>query len=244
MDLGIEQMSKGKIDSLTIGVLGGAGTRATVYMFKQYADVFEAKKEWDRPRLIIDNRCTMPSRVRAVLYGEKREQLIDEMTESLEALHKNGCNQLLIGCNTAHVFLPDVIERKPELQNCIVSIIEEAAKAVSSSTTTREVGVLASEGTIESGIYQKVFLKYGLSCNAPSRKEYGYIRDCIEAVKCNQINEEVVDAFKQLISKYPICVLGCTELPILWDTCSDELGGIQVIDPVRVAFENIKAQWG
>ena len=48
-------------NEMVIGVLGGMGTYATVHMFKQYADIFAAEKEWDRPRIIIDNRCTMPS---------------------------------------------------------------------------------------------------------------------------------------------------------------------------------------
>ena len=59
-----------------IGVLGGMGTYATIHLFRQYAEMFPAEKEWDRPRIIIDNRCTMPSRVRAALYGENRERLI------------------------------------------------------------------------------------------------------------------------------------------------------------------------
>lgn len=54
---------------LVIGVLGGMGTYATINLFKQYAEVFPAEKEWERPRIIIDNRCTMPSRVRAFLYA-------------------------------------------------------------------------------------------------------------------------------------------------------------------------------
>ena len=59
-----------------IGVLGGMGTYATINLFKQYAKVFPAEKEWDRPRIIIDNRCTMPSRVRAFLYNENVDELI------------------------------------------------------------------------------------------------------------------------------------------------------------------------
>ena len=39
-----------------IGVLGGMGTYATINLFKEYARIFEAEKEWDRPRIIIDNR--------------------------------------------------------------------------------------------------------------------------------------------------------------------------------------------
>ena len=68
---------------LVIGVLGGMGTYATINLFKQYAEVFPAEKEWERPRIIIDNRCTMPSRVRAFLYHENVERLIDEMADSI-----------------------------------------------------------------------------------------------------------------------------------------------------------------
>ena len=68
---------------LVIGVLGGMGTYATIHLFQQYAEVFNAEKEWDRPRIIIDNRCTMPSRVRAFLYNEKENELVEEMVDSL-----------------------------------------------------------------------------------------------------------------------------------------------------------------
>ena len=71
---------------LVIGVLGGMGTYATINLFKQYAEVFPAEKEWDRPRIIIDNRCTMPSRVRAFLYHENVEQLVNALSDSIEGL--------------------------------------------------------------------------------------------------------------------------------------------------------------
>ena len=40
--------------NFNIGVLGGMGTYATIHLFKQYAEVFPAEKEWERPRIIID----------------------------------------------------------------------------------------------------------------------------------------------------------------------------------------------
>lgn len=78
---------------LVIGVLGGMGTYATINLFKQYAEVFPAEKEWERPRIIIDNRCTMPSRVRAFLYHENVEKLVDEMADSIDGLLKMGGQQ-------------------------------------------------------------------------------------------------------------------------------------------------------
>ena len=103
----------------TIGVLGGMGTYATVHLFKQYADVFDAKKEWDRPRIIIDNRCTMPSRVRAFLYNENVEKLVGEMTESIGCLLGMGANRIILACNTSHLFLPLIYEKLPTAKSAI-----------------------------------------------------------------------------------------------------------------------------
>ena len=76
-----------------IGVLGGMGTYATIHLFKQYAELFPAEKEWDRPRILIDNRCTMPSRVRAFLYNENVEGLVSQMGDSLRHLMDAGATR-------------------------------------------------------------------------------------------------------------------------------------------------------
>ena len=77
-------------NNLVIGVLGGMGTYATINLFQEYANVFKAIKEWDRPRIIIDNRCTMPSRVRAYLYHENVDKLREENKNEEEEGPKRG----------------------------------------------------------------------------------------------------------------------------------------------------------
>ena len=97
-----------KRGEFVIGVLGGMGTYATINMFDRYAGIFPAEKEWDRPRIIIDNNCTMPSRVRAILYKENVDILIEQMTDSIRGLIAAGATRIILGCNTSHVFLPYV----------------------------------------------------------------------------------------------------------------------------------------
>lgn len=116
--------------NFTIGVLGGMGTFATIHLFQQYAQVFPAKKEWDRPRIVIDNRCTMPSRVRAYLYKEKVEQLVDEMADSMQHLADAGCDRILLACNTSHLFLPQIYEKSPELEEKVIHLIETCVDKV------------------------------------------------------------------------------------------------------------------
>lgn len=92
-------------DNFVIGVLGGMGTYATINLFRQYAEVFPAEKEWERPRIVIDNRCTMPSRVRAFLYNENVEKLIDEMSDSMKHLVDSGCTKIILACNLSLIHI-------------------------------------------------------------------------------------------------------------------------------------------
>ena len=75
---------------MTIGVVGGMGSYATLDFFERYLNKFEADKEWDRPRIVIDNRCTMPSRVRAILYNERWDQVVSAISDSIGTLMQAG----------------------------------------------------------------------------------------------------------------------------------------------------------
>lgn len=119
-------MEKIKSQPFVAGCLG-VGTNATVSFFEQWAKVFPAEKEWDRPRIIIDNNCTIPSRVRALLYNENVELLVEQMTDSIKLLIQAGVTRILIACNTAHVFLDKIYEKFPLAKDYIVDIIDECA---------------------------------------------------------------------------------------------------------------------
>ena len=225
--------------SCTIGVLGGMGTYATIHLFRQYAAVFPAEKEWERPRIIIDNRCTMPSRVRAALYGENRHRLVDEMSDSVRNLEKSGCNRILLACNTAHLFLADIMRQVPEAEGKIVNIIEVCADGLIENDE-KEVFLLASEGTIDSGIYQEVCSVRGIRCEVPYKEEYSQLRECIEAVKRDRYSDEVRAAFAKLIHRGSVCVLGCTELPILYERYRDLCSDVRVYDPMYMALSRIR----
>ena len=53
------------------------GSFATCDLFRRLIEAFPAEKEWDRPRIVIDNNCTMPSWVRAIIYKEERPKLVE-----------------------------------------------------------------------------------------------------------------------------------------------------------------------
>lgn len=228
---------------LVIGVLGGMGTYATINLFKQYAEVFPAEKEWERPRIIIDNRCTMPSRVRAFLYHENIDKLVDEMSDSIEGLLKiGGAARIILACNTSHLFLPKIYERIPEARNAIANIIDSCVNQIENDNE-KLVYLLASEGTIESQVYQDALAKKKIGCIVPAKEQYALLRECIEAVKQDKYSSEIGRTFKQLVcaNKCPV-VLGCTELPILYEKYKDDIDAT-VYDPLLITLKKLKEEY-
>ncbi len=226
----------------TIGVLGGMGTYATIHLFEQYAEVFPAEKEWDRPRIIIDNRCTMPSRVRAFLYNENVDLLVKEMADSMNSLVNSGANRIILACNTSHLFLPKIYEKVPELQGKVVHIIENCVERLEADGVQR-VLLLGSEGTIDSGIYQDALGKKNIECVVPEKDEYSKLRLCIEAVKQNKYTDETRQVFCELVNRYETCILGCTELPILYEKYKDGIKSGNIYDPLLIGIEKLKEEY-
>ena len=231
-----------KKKEFSIGILGGMGTYATINLFKQYAQVFPAEKEWDRPRIIIDNRCTMPSRVRAFLYNENVELLVDEMTESMENLVKSGCTKIILACNTSHLFLPKIYTRVPNLKERVINIIDNCVSIISKDEI-KEIFLLGSEGTIDSKIYQNALDEKNIRCIVPSKEEYGELRECIEAVKQNKYNEKTKKNFVDLVNRYDNCILGCTELPILYEKYKDDVRISKIYDPLLLGLKKLKEEF-
>ena len=227
-----------------IGIMGGFGSYATLNFFELILDSFPAEKEWDRPRILIDNYCTLPSRVRCILYGEHKEEIVEGMSNSISNLINAGAKKIIISCNTAHYFLDDIYRNVPESKGVIINIIEELAKKLSEDNV-EEVSLIASEGTLMTELYQKAFEKYGIKINAPTEEDFPKLRDLIEVVKQNKpIDSKVKEDFINLLKeqKDSSIILGCTEFPILYKYTKDEIKdmGMTIYDPLDVAILKIK----
>ncbi len=225
-----------------IGVLGGMGSYATLHFFEALLKAFPAQKEWDRPRILIDNRCTMPSRVRAVLEGYEYDRLAAELCDSVSSLLRAGATKIILACNTSHCFLPDIYRGVPEAEGKIVSIIE-ACCAAAAAAGERELSLIASEGTIQSGVFAKGLAPYGITVRSPENEQYGMQRELIEAVKQDCITDETVHRFIELIKSFSgdALILGCTEFPVLYSRVpAGTFDGIRIYDPLLCAIEVLR----
>ena len=225
---------------MIIGLVGGMGSYATLDFFERYLNLFKADKEWDRPRIIIDNRCTMPSRVRAILYNENWDIIVDELTDSICRLVDAGCDKVILACNTSHVFLKDVFAKEPRLYPYVLNIIKICAEELMSKGVN-EVSLIATEGTILSRIYQNTFVKYNIIVNVPTDETFSNLRYFIEAVKMNIYTDEMFNSFENFLLEQPgkSLILGCTEFPVIYSKIKERasLFSIQIIDPLESTLQ-------
>lgn len=227
---------------MVIGIVGGMGSYATVDFFERIIDAFPAEKEWDRPRVIIDNRCTMPSRVRAVLYDEKVDELIDSLTSSTKGLIEMGANRIIFACNTSHIFQPEVIKKLPGTEDCFINIIDELGREMTEKGI-KKAALAATEGTIITRIYSDTLSKYGIEIIHPTEDDFTLLREFIESVKVKTINSDIEDRFIAFINSFDTdaVILGCTELPILYKACCQDgkLPDKEMLDPLQSVINRL-----
>lgn len=228
-------------EQLILGCVGGMGTFATIDFFKKYATIFNANKEWERPRLIIDNNSTMPSRVRAYLYDENTNILLEELTNSIYSLIRCGANKVILDCNSSHLFLPTILDKNPQFKHIIVSIVETTCNYIKANGI-KNITILGSESTLLSKLYQNTLESYGILVSIPNNYEMPIIRQSIEAVKTNNFSEKIKEDFLKLFTKGENFLLACTELPIIYEKYKHFLS-VNVYDPIEITLTFIKKNY-
>ena len=231
--------------NFVVGVLGVA-TYATINFFEQWAKVFPAEKEWDRPRIIIDNNCTLPSRVRALLYNENVELLVEGMTTSIKTLIQAGASKVLIACNTAHVFLPAIYEKFPQAREFVFDIADSCVERLK-RRGVKKLSCLPAKAR---------FFPACIKRNSPTRELTAVRRRPKNSSWCATLSRPSNATSSRPKSKLNSStsavaemfrgggiILGCTELPVMRDKCADKLVDVKFFDPMPIALEDLKAEF-
>lgn len=197
----------------TIGILGGMGPMATVDLMKKIILATPAKVDQEHIPMLVDNNCRIPDRTRAIKgLGASP---VPEMMKSAKRLMMGGADFIIMACNTAHYFLPELL---PHITIPVLSIIDVAVAAIMEKGY-KSVGLLATSGTISTGLYQKALEANGLRCIAPSAERQHIVDDMIyDGVKANNQNYDTND-IKNLLAEMKeqgaeAFILGCTEVPV------------------------------
>ena len=152
--------------SKTIGILGGMGPLATADLFRKITLFTKAGCDNDHIRVYIDSNAQIPDRTAAILNGGKDP--LPEMRSALHSLEACGASCVIMPCNTAHYFLPKL---QAETKLPFLSMLEATAKACAKFYPGKTAAVLATKGTLATGLYEKALEKEGVSFVIPDDGE-------------------------------------------------------------------------
>ena len=150
-----------------IGILGGLGPDATTKLCSEITALTPAQKDQDHIRVISFSNPKIPDRTKAILgYGKSP---VREMTRTARTLQNAGADFLVMPCNTAHYYI-DSIQRSLDIP--VLNMIEETAKFIHRKYPhVQKVGLLATTGTVATGLYDKALMRYGIEVLKPTTQQ-------------------------------------------------------------------------
>jgi aspartate racemase len=213
-----------------IGILGGMGTQAGLDFCNKLAVLNRGKIDQEYPLFLLYNKSNIPGRPESIgsqtkklsnkstnkTSREKYNKVLKSLLRGCKLLEKNKCKFIVIPCNTAHYWFDD-LQKKINIP--IINMPKEVFKFTKKKCKKNsKVGLLATEGTLKTGVYKK-FFENNYQLIEPSQKiQKLSVNKAIKFVKMGNVKaaaKAIKPAIDSLIKmRCKKIILGCTELPI------------------------------
>ena len=196
----------------TIGIIGGMGPLATVHLFERIVLKTKAEKDQDHIRVLIDSNTNIQDRTKAILgLGESP---VKELVNSAKILENSGADFLIMPCNTAHYYIDEI---KKNISIPFINMPEESVKyTYDKYGQDAVVGIMATDGTIKTKIYENYYAGLGIKTLVPIKTQGKIMEFIYDVIKKGNYAAgtdlffECLDELKELGAT--AFLLGCTEL--------------------------------
>ena len=196
-----------------LGILGGMGPQATQIFYQRILDRTDAERDQEQLPTLILSDTEMPDRTAAILSGEG-DRVYRRLLEDAQLLERNGCTAIAIPCNTSHYFADEL---QTQLNVPIIHMVRETCKVLAKQGCKR-VGILATDGTIQTQTYQKECAAQGFEGVAPDEATQKLVMSIIydEIKKGEKGSREKFAAIDRALRTLncDAAILGCTELSV------------------------------
>lgn len=195
-----------------IGIVGGMGPEATCDLFLKIIKNTPADKDQDHFRVIIDSNPKIPDRTDFIVgQGPDPRPALIETARNVE---RAGASFLVMPCNTAHYFYEDV---RKAVSIPVLHIMDEVARYLKGKVN--RAGLLASTGTVRTGLYERALAAVGISLILPDEENQKKVMESIYLVKGGKLapaRQIILEQGKLLAARGAQAVIaGCTEIPLI-----------------------------
>jgi len=201
----------------TIGILGGMGPQASCELYRLTNERSSATnlnaRNADFPHLLINN-IPVPDLINDT---KEKERCISMVCEGAMSLQKAGATDILMSCNTMHLFQKRITKGLKARFHSLVDIVSDSMKG------SKKVLLLGTKTTIETGLYQEALKKRNISYKEPSKDLCNMSVEVILGTISQTITQNTIGSFTGLVineasGDKDIDTIGlvCTELPLIF----------------------------
>jgi len=193
------------------------GPEATAEFFRQLIELTPAEADQDHIPVIIISDPRIPDRTDYILgVGDP---FLPDLLRLARNLEKYGADFIVMPCNTAHLFWQDLCDA---VDIPVLNIVEETISEILAAGRGlhRQIGLLATIGTLRTGLYQTALERRGLGPLVPSESTQREVHQAIKWVKAKAdrgMSRKRIESAVQSLREAGAdgVILGCTELSLV-----------------------------
>ena len=177
-----------------------------------------------------------------VPYGNKSKETVTRFSRQITRfLQAHEVKTIVVACNTASAYALDELEQEIDIP--MIGVVKPGAKAAAESTENGRIGVIATEATISSGIYDRYIQElnhdvtiWGKACPlfVPLVEE-GLLKDPVTDEIAKRYLAELIDLDIDTL------ILGCTHYPLIRSTIGRVMGEkVRLVNPAYETARELK----
>jgi len=201
-------------DRLIVGIVGGMGPEATADLYRKIIAGTPATSDQLHLPVVMVADPRIPDRTDAIIADG--EDPIPQMIRAAQRCVAAGADFLIMPCNSAHYFLSRMQEK---IGVPIIDMVGELARhLVEQHPEVEAAGLLATTGTVHSGLYERRLSEVGLQTVSPDERDQEEIMRCIYEIKSGS-HERARTGFSEVAQRLiergaGAIIAGCTEIPL------------------------------
>lgn len=220
----------------TLGIIGGVGPQTTSKVYLSLIELIRNNGGDKYPPILIYN-LPFPFIIETevIVQGINSEKMLPYLIDGANILEKGGADFGILPCNTLHKYINEI---RQSVKFPFLSILEETVLELKSRKIST-VGILATESTIQSKIYEDVLKENKINILYPTKTEQDSINNVIVELLNGVISlkhSQTIESVCRSLSEKGAgsVLLACTDLQL---AISDVNSPIPVIDTTEVLIQ-------
>lgn len=178
-------------------------------------------------------------------YGDKSKNLIKQYSLDITdfLLQEKNCKAVVIACNTASAAAYEYLRDTHKGKIPIINVIDPIIEAVVQDNTIKKVGLIATNTTISSGVYQEKLARRKPEVEVAPLATPMLVPMIEEGFANDTISHTLIENYlsNETLKNIDALILGCTHYPLIKEEINQFYKGkVKLFDSTKIMADKVK----